>query len=130
MVLVSQGPIAERMIEKARKAGSWVVLQVSLDHPPPPLDRQRRTQTKQASLRTCCCHRPCRMQNCHLAPSWMTSLEKITEEIDPNTTHPNFRIWCTTYPSDVFPVTVLQNSVKMTVEPPKGLRCGDLGFTP
>jgi dynein heavy chain len=90
-----QGIKAQRLIEMACKSGDWVLL-----------------------------------QNCHLAKSWMPQLEKevdklsdtVTPDGEPISVNEDFRLFLTSMPANYFPVPTLQNSVKLTNEPPKGLR--------
>ncbi|KAJ3347122.1 Dynein heavy chain 6, axonemal [Entophlyctis luteolus] len=62
------------------------------------------------------------LQNCHLAASWMGKLETIIKNFGENEINQNFRLFLSSMPSKVFPASVLQDGVKVTNEPPKGLR--------
>lgn len=44
----------------------------------------------------------------------------LAEEKD--SIHEDFRLYCTSKPADYFPISVLQNSVKVTTEPPRGVK--------
>lgn len=82
------------------------------------------------------------LQNCHLSKSFLPDLEQIVESLQPVTgqisstsspldqefaekreaTHPDFRIWLTSMSVDYFPQMLLHQSLKITSEPPKGIK--------
>ena len=69
------------------------------------------------------------LQNCHLATSWLPKMEKIIDDLALSTTtvHDEFRLWLNSKPAKEFPVATLQCSIKLTTEPPKGLRANLIG---
>jgi len=63
------------------------------------------------------------LQNCHLAETWMGALELIVMDFqERGDIDPDFRLFVTSMPCNYFPVFVLQNGVKLTTEPPRGIK--------
>lgn len=53
----------------------------------------------------------------------MDKLEQIVLDLqDRSDVHEDFRLYITSMPCNFFPVFVLQNGVKLTTEPPRGIR--------
>ena len=54
----------------------------------------------------------------------MPSLERILETLEANKgdVSYNFRLWLTTDADEKFPAVILMKGIKMTFEPPKGLK--------
>lgn len=66
------------------------------------------------------------LQNCHLGLEYMNELVVQLMELEKtkNSVHNDFRIWITTEIHNLFPISLLQISVKYTNEPPSGMRAG------
>jgi dynein heavy chain len=56
----------------------------------------------------------------------MPKMENILEDLNIDTPDEDckvdFRIWLTSMPSEVFPPSILMKGIKMTFEPPRGLK--------
>eukprot|EP01062_Namystynia_karyoxenos_P078372 TRINITY_DN805_c2_g1_i1.p1 TRINITY_DN805_c2_g1~~TRINITY_DN805_c2_g1_i1.p1 ORF type:complete len:1720 (+),score=831.64 TRINITY_DN805_c2_g1_i1:2-5161(+) len=62
------------------------------------------------------------LQNCHLMLRWLPTLEKIIDDLPSQKPHENFRLWLSSIPHPLFPIGILQKAIKMTTEPPTGIK--------
>ena len=62
------------------------------------------------------------LENCHLSMKWMPELENIQEDMNDETVNDAYRLFLTSMPDPKFPISILQNGVKITNEPPKGIK--------
>ena len=63
------------------------------------------------------------LANCHLSISMLPVIESEIEKIKKQSSVPEkFRIFMSSNPHEKFPVSLLQSSIKITSEPPKGIR--------
>lgn len=62
------------------------------------------------------------LQNIHLMPKWLKTLEDKIKEIAKEKGNEDFRLYLSAEPSDYIPVGILEKSIKLTNEPPSGLK--------
>ena len=62
------------------------------------------------------------LQNCHMVPKWLPKLEFMCEGLDEDTASTDFRLWITTKYSEDFPIPILQNCIKVTLEEPNHIK--------
>ncbi len=122
-VLSPGADITDYLLELAREEGKdgSSLKMISLGQGQGPIAEALMAQARDTGGWVC-------LQNCHLAVSWLGKLEQILETSKERELHHDFRLWLTSMPSAKFPVPILQNGIKITNEPPKGLRA-NLGRT-
>lgn len=62
------------------------------------------------------------LNNIHLMPKWCKDLEKKLDEYVSEGSHSNFRLFLTSDPSKDIPIGILSRCIKITNEPPTGLK--------
>ncbi|CAK87804.1 unnamed protein product (macronuclear) [Paramecium tetraurelia] len=63
------------------------------------------------------------LANCHLSLSFLKELEKCMETLrQSDATNEKFRLWLSSAPHPKFPISILQKCLKVTTEPPKGVK--------
>ena len=62
------------------------------------------------------------LNNVHLMPKWLVELEKKLDEYAQEGSHENFRVFLTSDPSKGIPIGILNRCIKLTNEPPAGLK--------
>jgi len=64
------------------------------------------------------------LENIHLMPKWCKELEKTLDAYDTETdgVHDNFRLFLSAEPSTGIPIGILERSIKLTNEPPQGMK--------
>jgi len=63
------------------------------------------------------------LANCHLSISFLDELEKIIDQLRAHIDEGSqFRLFLSSNPHPRFPISILQRSIKITTEPPKGIR--------
>lgn len=63
------------------------------------------------------------LQNIHLMPSWLGKLDKKLDQFAKEEgCHPNFRLFLSAEPNKCIPVGILEKCIKLTNEPPAGLK--------
>ena len=65
------------------------------------------------------------LQNCHLGLGFLDMLDDIDANMKDSCSG-DYRLFITTEPHRKFPIALLQRSIKVTNEPPAGLRAGML----
>ena len=68
------------------------------------------------------------LANLHLSIRWLPELDKLIESLPRAVTppHPHFRLFLSSNPHSLFPISLLQSSIKITTEPPRGLKANML----
>ena len=61
------------------------------------------------------------LANCHIMPTFMDDLEAVISRLQTGHANNRFRLWLSSKPTSIFPLPILQKSVKITTEPPRGL---------
>lgn len=64
------------------------------------------------------------LQNIHLMPSWLKDLEKLLDQManEGGSGNPAFRLFLSADPDPKVPIGILDRSIKLTQEPPTGLK--------
>jgi dynein heavy chain len=67
------------------------------------------------------------LNNVHLMPKWLKVVEKKIDEFAIQGSHPNFRIFLSSDPSKSIPIGLIERCIKLTNDPPSGLKANLIG---